>query len=1198
MGKGPYVQSVEPLKKKLKERRTTLLAGSDQQALSWASQAEAQQAVLTEIAFSFDRHVSRLNDLTKMVTDATEKLGGFNLPPYVRMAMLEVAMKFADAAAASELPATARRILAEADDRAGTLPVEFLEGALESVQRVIDDARTAKAGSERWAGYDVADMAAREQRYKLQLAKIRALIRTDPAAATKELGEVQKLIVDLQTESELVGNMDAIDSAWKALDDAHSFWFSSLPTTLNLRMLKDEGNTFHARWSAIHKAWKTGDAAEKQKAKTDLDALRADPKLPVYFGKVKEAVKDAQTEALIGKIVALLAITVVTMGVGDIVAAGAVGWELGAGATAVVVGGAEAFTFTLLSQIFLDTEHGFGHIIYEFGSNWAMFGVLRRFQALAEVAKLGTVAKFGGQAVLLGAMTYAKADLDKYIKEGRHLTKDEVKQIALEGLVMYIAMHAIAPAAKPLFSELESSAYTFAARLRANNRTQLALGAQANALKGTRGLAEAQKYVSAEKTWLEERIKVLEEIEAQLVKEEGAPAKSKKDGGLGARIKLTSKDLATLKSELKANLEKVAGAEEPLLALEPKAPGVFTCPRERIGDVVKSLGETKSVTEDPATGVKTFEVLTPEGTTIKVIEQVDPKTQWVQDFRSSLNGVERARFDAMTSGQSPHQIYDRFGGSVDQAKATASGVELPADLLAIRSGLSEPARTVFDSTFRSSLSDPAKPSPREVETFRKKLDSIRERNGGDLQKGLEAEAATMKKPFDPSSCFVAGTAVWTTDVPRPIESLAAGDLVLAADTRTFARSPRAVEGRWSRAVSNLVEIEVGGTTVACSPEHPFFVPGFGWRRAGALKPGVQLLAKDGPLAIAGVRHRDGDFEVFNIEVGDLSTYHVSPLAILVHNKASAHEFYKDRKGIVEALKADADAAAELDAAMSTTGEPGKVDATKRKDLGERLGKLKKDIASARKSTEDLTLAENELLPAAKEEQVRIGDQLEALTKDIGEAKKPFDVRMRELNEGIAALEKRIKALTEGNDAAAETARKAKAEAATEDAKTEADSKIAETSARTKQIWGLKGRIEALKRNAGTVKEDPASDSGIGAYKDQVIEIEHKAGGLEAELKPDEMMGAKGPRFFSKTMWTGPDGYERIDAENPSPGKRPGQIHYQPDPKHKWYYDPKRKVFYDENTGKLAPKSVQDKLNDPDIKAAVDEAMRQLEGKSK
>lgn len=658
MDKGPYVASVNPLKEKLKTRRANILTGSHEQALTWANQAAAQQNLLTEISFAFDRHVTRLDDLTKMVTKATEKIGGFNLPPYVRMAMLEVAMRYADAAGASEFPATARAILARAEDRAGMLPVEFLEGTLESVQRVIDDARAAKAGQDRWASYDVGGMRAREEQYRLRFARIRALIRTDPNAATKELGEIQKLIVDLQLEAEMVGNMDAIDSAWRALDEAYSFWFSSLPTKIRLNLLKAEGDVFHARWNAIFNAWKTGDAKAKEKAKEDLNALRADPKLPEYFARVKDTVKDAQIEALIGKIVALLVITVVTMGVGDIVAAGALGWGLGAGSTAVLVGGAEALTFTLLSQIFLDNEHSLGHIAYEFSTNWALFGILRRFQAFAEVAKLGTVTKFGGQAILLGSMTFAKAELDVLIKEGRHLTKEEIKTIALQGIAMYIAMYAIAPMTKPLFADLESGAYAFSAKLKANNRTRAALETQAGALKGSKDFAAARDYVSAEKAWLEERLKILDDMEAHLKMEEADPSLARKGGGLGGKIKLNSKDLASLKSELKASLDKVAGAEQPLLYLEPKAPGLFTCPRERIGEVVKSLGETTKVSDNLATGVKTYEIKTPDGTVIKVVETITPSpaTKRLAEMRQSLTSTEaQAVFDMLSRSAKNHE---------------------------------------------------------------------------------------------------------------------------------------------------------------------------------------------------------------------------------------------------------------------------------------------------------------------------------------------------------------------------------------------------------------------------------------------------------------------------------------------------------------------------------------------------------------
>ena len=54
-----------------------------------------------------------------------------------------------------------------------------------------------------------------------------------------------------------------------------------------------------------------------------------------------------------------------------------------------------------------------------------------------------------------------------------------------------------------------------------------------------------------------------------------------------------------------------------------------------------------------------------------------------------------------------------------------------------------------------------------------------------------------------------------------------------------------------------------------------------------------------------------------------------------------------------------------------------------------------------------------------------------------------------------------------------------------------------------------------------------------------------------DKKPDDkkpqkdmtLLGAKGTQCTSKTMWKG-KGKERIDVENPNPGQRAGQIHYQ------------------------------------------------------
>ena len=445
MGRNPTVSSLAPLTKRLNERRAKIGASTEEDALTWAGQAEAQQEILTSVAFGFDRESNRLADLTKMVTDATVKLGAFNLPDHVREAMNHVAMRYADAALVSDAPATAATKLAEVEDEAGALPITFLEGTLASIQRTLDDARNAKHDKTEHATYDVGGMASREQQLKSRLAALRAMVRTDPERATKELGEIAKLIGNLQVETEIVGNMDQLDAAWQALDDGISFWWTSGWTQLRASILKDRGDAYHRRWKAVFNRWKSGDTKKQDEAKRDFDALRADEGLRKWFGEVQATLKSAEIERLIGQIAVMIAITVVTMGVGDLVLAGAAGWELSAGATAVAVGGAEAATFTLLSQIFLDSDHTLGHVVYEFGTNWAIFGVMRRFQLLAEVAKLGKVSAVGGNVLILAATTYAKADLDKYIREGRHLNGEEVKMIALQGMAMAIAMHANRP---------------------------------------------------------------------------------------------------------------------------------------------------------------------------------------------------------------------------------------------------------------------------------------------------------------------------------------------------------------------------------------------------------------------------------------------------------------------------------------------------------------------------------------------------------------------------------------------------------------------------------------------------------------------------------------------------------------------------------------------------------------------------------
>jgi hypothetical protein len=509
--------------------------------------------------------------------------------------------------------------------------VTFLEGTLSSIQRTLDDARTAKHDDAEHASYDVSGMQRREEALRARLAALRAQLQTDPAAAAEAIKEIQKLVNDLQVEAEIVGNMDQIDVAWQAMDDAVSWFWSSIATQTVARILKRQGDDFHERWKNIFVDWKSGDVEKQARAKKELDVLRADPNLREWFGAVQSLVKSAQIEALIGKVIALIAITVVTAGVGDLVLAGATGWELSAGTTALAVGGAEAFTFTLLSQIFLDKDHSFGHIVYEFGTNWAMFGLMRRFAMFAEVAKLSKVQGVTGSVLILAATSYAKADLDKYIREGRHLNSAEIKQIALQGLAMAIAMHAIAPLTKPLFAELEGSAYAFGVRLKANNRLQAALSEQVKAIKAGGDFQAAQEYVAKEKAWLEDRLALLDDVEAAAQKET-ENGKVPQEGGLAAKLKMSPETIGGLRASLQSNLASIKQTELPLLHLEPKGPGLFFCPRAKVTEVLAGLGKETGRSEEPAAegekippwatpgGPITYKVELPDGTSISVMD--------------------------------------------------------------------------------------------------------------------------------------------------------------------------------------------------------------------------------------------------------------------------------------------------------------------------------------------------------------------------------------------------------------------------------------------------------------------------------------------------------------------------------------------------------------------------------------------------
>jgi hypothetical protein len=667
IGKDPTLGDVGPIKEKLTKKRDELTAADDATAAKWSGQATAQRSVLTQVSFGFAGLVERLQAMTKNVTDATAKLGGFTLPPYVRDILHDAAMRYVDAGSSSFFPQVAEQKLAAAERSNRLAPVRIFEATLSAVQRTVDDALKAKREeNSQHEAYDVEGMEQREVALRARLANVRLILLRDPSSAGELLAKLQEEILDLQTEAEIVANMDQLDAAWQALDDSNSSWFTSTGTSAQIRALQSEGDQWHARWKAIFDLWKKGDKVSRDKAKSDLDLLRKDEKLGDYFGRLKALVKSAQTEMLVGKIVAMLVITIVTAGVGEFVAGAALGAELSAGATLVAVGGAEALTFTALSQIMLDTNHSAGHIAYELATNFAMFAAMRRFAAFSEAAKLGTFTASTGQAVLLGAMGLAKEEIAKLVTTGKHLTRDEIGQIALQSLVMFVALNGVGRLAQPILAEVKAGGEMFTLRRNAANRAAGGLKEMQAGLAGSKDPAKALEYIEAERKWLDLKMKTYEALETA-AKAEARGAKDGKPpkGGVLEQAGMSMEDIASMKSTLGQHAQKM-GAARTMLTLEPIAPDTYTAPRSRIAEALKELSDPKLVKTD-ADGVRTYEVKSPDGRRVTITETLDTYERFLVELQKELSDPEAAKLAKMTGNKSPQEVHDMFGGDKEAA---------------------------------------------------------------------------------------------------------------------------------------------------------------------------------------------------------------------------------------------------------------------------------------------------------------------------------------------------------------------------------------------------------------------------------------------------------------------------------------------------------------------------------------------------
>lgn len=134
----------------------------------------------------------------------------------------------------------------------------------------------------------------------------------------------------------------------------------------------------------------------------------------------------------------------------------------------------------------------------------------------------------------------------------------------------------------------------------------------------------------------------------------------------------------------------------------------------------------------------------------------------------------------------------------------------------------------------------------------------------------------------PTSCFGAGTLVWTRDGRAPIETLQVGDLVLSQDPRSGALAYQAVEAVHHNPPATTFQVTIGDDTIISSTIHRFWVAGRGWVMARDLKVGDEIRTVGGVQPVLAIE--PGDLQpVYNLDVAETRSFFVGETGSLVHD---------------------------------------------------------------------------------------------------------------------------------------------------------------------------------------------------------------------------------------------------------------------------------------------------------------------------
>ena len=172
---------------------------------------------------------------------------------------------------------------------------------------------------------------------------------------------------------------------------------------------------------------------------------------------------------------------------------------------------------------------------------------------------------------------------------------------------------------------------------------------------------------------------------------------------------------------------------------------------------------------------------------------------------------------------------------------------------------------------------------------RKKYRVSREGHIGPNGQRVEAQMGELKEEEEilcnvpGGACFVKGTLVATQNGLRAIETLQPKELVWSRDESSGKTQLKPIAQTFERYSTTLALTFSNGETVETTSEHPFYVVGLGFVKAGELGIGSSIVTRAGPsVSLTSVKAGAAQ-TVYNFEVAEFHTYFVGQGEVWVHN---------------------------------------------------------------------------------------------------------------------------------------------------------------------------------------------------------------------------------------------------------------------------------------------------------------------------